>query len=212
MLSVVIQAGGRSSRMGQDKAFVKLGGKALIELVLERVSGIGDETLVTTNDPTRFARFGIRTVQDDMPGAGALHGLRTALASARHEHVLLVACDMPFLQRALLDYILSLAGEGDVVVPVPGGRHEPLLALYRREVCLSAVDRVLEAGERRMISFYPAVRVVEIDDARLDELDPDRMSFFNVNSPEDVLRAEGMLAALQTANPTLPPGGISDEV
>jgi molybdopterin-guanine dinucleotide biosynthesis protein A len=212
MLSVVIQAGGRSSRMGQDKAFVRLAGKALIEHVLARVSGLGDETLITTNDPKRYARFGLRAVPDSIPGAGALQGLRTALASAGHERVLLVACDMPFLQRPLLDYILGLAGKGDVIVPVPGGRHEPLLALYQREVCLRAVDQVLQAGERRMISFYPAVHVVEIDDARLDELDPARISFFNVNNPDDVRRAEGMLASLQTAKPTAPPGGTKDEV
>ena len=212
MLSVVIQAGGRSSRMGQDKAFVKLAGKAIIEHVLERVSGLGSETLITTNDPKRYARLGLRTVPDSIPGAGALQGLRTALASAGHEHVLLVACDMPFIQRPLLDHILSQANKGDVIVPFPGGRHEPLLALYQREVCLHAVDQVLRAGERRMISFYPLVHVVEIDDARLDELDPARLSFFNVNSPDDVRRAEGIFASLQTNLPTAPPGGTTDEV
>lgn len=211
MLSVVIQAGGRSSRMGQDKALVQLSGHALIEHVLARVNRLGDETLITTNNPARYTRFGLRLVSDPIPGAGALQGLHTALGAAQHAHVLLVACDMPFLQPPLLEFLISLAAAGDVIVPMPGGRYEPLLALYQREICLQAVDQALRAGERRMISFYSSVQVVEVTDSRLDELDPQRLSFFNINNADDLKTAEFYLAAsLSGQHP--PSGGITNEI
>jgi molybdopterin-guanine dinucleotide biosynthesis protein A len=205
MLSVAIQAGGQSSRMGQDKGLIQLGGRSLIEHVLARVEMLGDETIITTNTPEQYARFGLRMASDRIPGAGALHGLHTALVAASYAHVLLVACDMPFLQSALLEYMIRLATNGDVIVPVPGGQYEPLLAVYRREICLKAVGQALQAGERRMISFYPAVNVVEIPDSRLDELDPQRLSFFNINDANDLRTAEIRLAtnlSNQDPNPT----------
>lgn len=195
--------------MGQDKALVQLGGRALIEYVLERVVNLGDERLITTNDPGPYARFGLRMASDPIPGAGALHGLRTALAAAKYEYVLLVACDMPFLQPPLLSYLTSLAASGDVIVPKPAGRYEPLLAVYRREICLQAVEQALQAGERRMISFYAAVRVVEIADAQLDELDPQRLSFFNVNDAEDLITAEKVLAAVSSDQPPTANEGVT---
>jgi molybdopterin-guanine dinucleotide biosynthesis protein A len=195
MLSVVIQAGGRSSRMGSDKALVLLGGKTMIEHVLARVAGLGDEIIITTNNPGELGRFGLPLVADPIPGAGALFGLQTALAAAHESHVLLAACDMPFLQRPLLERLIALAPRADVVVPRIEGRFEPLLAVYARTPCLEAVQRAIDAGERRMISFFPQVEVLALDEEQLRPFDPHQTSFFNVNTPEDLRRAEEMLAA-----------------
>ena len=193
MLSVVIQAGGRSSRMGSDKALVRLGGRALIEYALEAVAGLGDETIITTNHPEQLERFGITLAQDLVPGAGALHGLQTALTAAHGAHVLLAACDMPFVQRPLLERLVELAPQADVVIPRPGGQYEPLLAVYDRRRCLAAVEAALAAGERRMISFLPGLDVIELDDAQLEPLDPQHLSFFNVNTAQDLQHAERTL-------------------
>lgn len=194
MISIAIQAGGRSSRMGRDKALVKLGGRPLIEHVLARVDGLGDDLFITTNDPDLLAYLGIRMVGDRQPGAGALHGLETALRGAEGHHVLLLACDAPFVSRPLVEHLIQLRDDADVILPKHAGRFEPLQALYNRTACLPAVEEALHQGNRRMISFFPSVRVLTINEATIARLDPPAKSFFNINTEQDLLEAEAMLA------------------
>lgn len=193
MLSVVIQAGGRSERMGRDKARVLLAGRPLITHVLERVAHLGTEVLVTTNAPEDYAFLGVRLAGDEHPGAGALAGLRTALRAARHETVLVLACDLPFVCLPLLEHMLGLAPEADAVVPRWHGEFEPLHAVYRR-TCLPAIERSLDEGRRRMISFLPAVRLTVVEDDQVAAYDPQGLTFFNVNTPDDLRAAERILA------------------
>jgi molybdopterin-guanine dinucleotide biosynthesis protein A len=180
--------------MGRDKALVPLAGRPLIEHLLERLTGLGDETLITTNRPDDFAYLGLRMASDPVPGAGTLAGLRTALSGARGESVLVVACDVPFVQRRLLEHLIGLRGEAEVVVPRRGGEYEPLLAVYAR-ACLPAIETALAQGEARIISFFPAVRVRAVEGDELAIYDPEGRSFFNVNTAEDLAEAERMLAA-----------------
>lgn len=193
MLTISVQAGGRSSRMGRDKALLSVGGVPLIERVLRQVAGLGQELLITTNDPERYAHLGLRMVPDSQPGAGALPGLLTALRAARYDRVLIVGCDMPFLSRPLLEHLAELAPQAEAVLARDGGQYEPLVAAYARS-CIGAIESSLAAGEQRMISFLPQVRVITVDKAALDQLDPERLSFFNVNTPEELTRAEELLA------------------
>lgn len=194
MITTAIQAGGLSSRMGRDKAFVELSGMPLIEHVIRRLAHIGDETLIVTNQSRAYSHLGIRTVPDAIPGSGALVGLYSALSGAHGDTVLVVACDMPFLSRALLEHQLQLVSQADVVVPLHQNQYEPLHAVYDRRVCLPAVEESLQAGEDRVVSFYPHVRVLTVGEAILDRLDPTGLSFFNVNTPQDLARAEGLIA------------------
>jgi len=148
MLTVAVQAGGRSSRMGSDKALLRLDGIPLIERLLQRVSGLGEEILITTNRPQDYQYLGLRMASDPEPGAGALHGLHTALEAARGQTVLVLACDMPFVSRPLLEHMLRLAEAADLVVPRRGGEYEPLHAVYSKG-CLPALEAALQQGERR---------------------------------------------------------------
>jgi molybdopterin-guanine dinucleotide biosynthesis protein A len=197
MLTIAIQAGGQSSRMGKDKALVKLHGKPLIEHVLEKVHGLGDELLITTNSPEKLEYLGVRLERDRIPGAGALHGLETALLSAEGEYVLLVACDAPFVRRRLLEHLIDLRSHGDVIIPMKDGRYEPLQALYKRASCLPAVGQALLSGEKRMISFFSSINVQTVDAKTLARLDPAGISFFNINTPADLVQAEEILRKLQ---------------
>ncbi len=178
--------------MGQDKGLCLLAGKPLVQHVIDRVRGLGDELWITTNHPEDYAPFGIPTVSDPHPGMGALVGLRTALLAARGEAVLLVACDMPFLNLALLRYLLARAGEADVVIPRRGGEFEPLHAVYAR-TCREPVQSALDRGQARMISFFSDVRILPIEQSDLDRIDPDGLSFFNINTPQDLAQAERRL-------------------
>jgi molybdopterin-guanine dinucleotide biosynthesis protein A len=202
MLSIAIQAGGRSERMGRDKARVLLAGRPLITHVLERVAHLGSDILVTTNAPDEYAFLGVRLAGDEQPGAGALAGLRTALRAARHETVLVLACDLPFVCLPLLEHQLQLAPGADAVVPRWRGELEPLHAVYRR-TCLPAIEQSLAEGRRRMISFLPAVRLTVVEEDRVANYDPDGLTFFNVNTPDDLQAAERILAG--GGRPAQPP-------
>ena len=197
MITIAVQAGGRSSRMGRDKALVPLGGKPLIEHVLARLEGFGDEVLVTTNRPEEYAFLGQRLVEDADPGAGALHGLSSALGAAQGDRVVLVGCDMPFVSRPLIEHMLQVDSEADVVVPRFGERLHPLHAIYAKS-CSTPVREALAAGEKRMISFFPQVQVQIVEQEVVEGYDPAGLSFFNVNTPEDLAEAERLLGE---ANP-----------
>ena len=195
MITVAIQAGGRSSRMGRDKALLPLGGMPLIEHVLQRVTGLGDEVLITTNRPDDYAFLGLRMVGDRQPGAGALDGLLTALEAARGDRVMLLACDMPFVSRPLLDHMVGIDSDAEVVIPRCGGKLQPLHTIYAAS-CAASVRGALKEGEKRMISFFPSVQTWIVEQEILDQYDPNGLSFFNVNTPDDLVQAEKTLGTL----------------
>ena len=203
MVTLAVQAGGQSRRMGRDKGLVELGGRPLISHVLERLRPLADDILVTTNAPRDYAFLGVRLASDPLPGAGALPGLATALEAARGERVMLVACDMPFVRPALMSYLLNLAQEADVAIPLRLGEFEPFLAVYRR-TCRTAIQASLAAGQSRVISFFPSVRVRSVEAAELESVDPSGRSFFNVNTPDDLRQAEAMWAE-ETGRPAAAP-------
>jgi molybdopterin-guanine dinucleotide biosynthesis protein A len=192
MLTIAIQSGGQSSRMGQDKALVHLGGKPIIEYVLERVEGLGDEILITTNHPADYAYLGIHVEGDADPGAGSLPGLETALKASHHSYTLVLACDMPFVSRPLLEYMIELMPHADIIVPQRQGYFEPMHAIYSQR-CLKPIEIVLKRGETRVVSFYDQVQVRIVDETELAQFDPQGMSFFNINTPQDLIWAEKYL-------------------
>jgi molybdopterin-guanine dinucleotide biosynthesis protein A len=194
MISIVIQAGGESQRMGQDKALMPFLGKTLLERVIERVSDLGNELLVTTNHPEKFSHFKIPLFQDRQPERGALGGLFTALSAAQFPTVIVVACDMPFVNPDILKVACEWLStkEGDVVIPRTKYGYEPLHGVYRREICLPAVNRALTTGEKRMISWFPSVKVIPLTEGELVKYDPMGIAFWNVNTLEELRRAEDM--------------------
>ncbi|HLF37750.1 MAG TPA: molybdenum cofactor guanylyltransferase, partial [Anaerolineales bacterium] len=185
MITLAVQAGGRSSRMGRDKALLPLGGIPLIEHVLRRTAGLAEEVLITTNRPADLVYLGVRLVADREPGAGALPGLLTALEAAHGETVLLLACDLPFVCRPLLEHLLSLAHEAQVVVPQWKDNLEPLHAVYSNS-CANAVRAAMQAGQPRVIDLLPRVTQRVVAEAEIAQFDPDGSSFFNVNTPQDL--------------------------
>ncbi len=192
MLSVVVQAGGQSSRMGEDKALKLFQGRPLIQRVIERVKPAADELLITTNQPEAYRFLGIPLVSDIKPGRGPLGGLYTALVSARHASVAVVACDLPFASAPLL---VASAGfliqdAADVVIAESEEGFEPLHAVYRRETCIAPIATAIEAGKWRMISWFPQVKIRTLRPDELARYDPEGLAFWNVNTPEEFADAE----------------------
>lgn len=199
-VTVAIQAGGRSSRMGQDKGLALLAGKPMIEHVLAQVAGLGQEILITTNNPDGYAYLGLPLAGDAEPGAGALPGLYTALSAARGQTVLLLACDLPFLNRELLVYLLSLADQADVVVPYWQDQYQTMHAVYARDPVRAAVAAALARGQKRMIGFYDQVRVRPVTAAEITPFDPGGLTFFNANTPAELSAAEAIKRGARSSN------------
>ena len=193
MLTLAIQAGGQSTRMGRDKGLVDFLGGPLITRVMGRLASIADEILVTTNDPESYRFLEVPLFADLKPGRGALGGLHTALASASQPLVAVVACDMPFASLKLLTFAceILLKGDEDVAIPESGdGWYEPLHAVYRREACRRAVERAIDSDQWKLISWFPQVKVRKITSTEVARLDPSGLAFSNVNTPEELLQAE----------------------
>lgn len=198
MLTVCIQAGGQSSRMGEDKALKSFLGRPLIQRVIDRMSSIADEQIVTTNRPDDYRFLDIRLVPDLKPDRGALGGLYTAIASASNPLVAVVACDMPFASAELLEAAarLTVQEEADVVVPRSGEGYEPIHAVYRRTTCLPAIEAALNADMWKVIAWFPQVKVRVLTSDEIKRYDPAGLAFWNVNTPEEFLEAE-KIATLQ---------------
>lgn len=192
MLTVVIQAGGASSRMGEDKALKLFLGRPLIQCVIERLTPIADEIIVTTNRPADYAFLNLRLVPDLKPGRGALGGLYTAIASASNPLVAVAACDMPFASQIFFEGArrLMVREEADVAIAKTDEGYEPFHALYRRETCLPAIESAIEADQWKVISWFPKVKVRTLTSDEVNSFDPSGLCFWNLNTPEEFLEAE----------------------
>ena len=198
-VTVVIQAGGESRRMGQSKATVPFGGRPMICRLIERLSPAADELVITTNEAERlqfvhemYPDLNIRLVKDEYDYRGALPGLYTAIKSATSPYVAVVACDMVLASASLVrGEAIEMNEKGtDVVVPVNKHGFEPFHALYRKETCLPAIKQRLDEGNKRAQSFFDLVNVEEFPQARVLETSPMGGCFVNANTPEELARLE----------------------
>ncbi len=189
---MVIQAGGQSTRMGENKALKPFLGAPLIQRVIGRLVPLADELIITTNQPDDFRFLNLPLVPDLKPGRGALGGLYTALASAHEPLVAVVACDMPFASAPLLMAAVDILTKeaADVVIAETPEGFEPSHAAYRRESCLPAVSAAIDADQWRVISWFPRVKVRKLTQAELEHYDPDGLAFWNVNTPAEFVEAE----------------------
>jgi len=192
-ISLVIQAGGKSSRMGENKMLMPFAGTPLIQRVFERTKSIAQEVLIVSNEPEELSFLDVKMVKDSILGLGAIGGLYTAMDKASSELVAVVACDLPFVSASILAEGARLLDRtsADVAIPrVKGDFYEPLHAVYRREPCKKAIFQAIQSDQHRLISWFPSVRVLEMDEVLCGQLDPDGLAFFNINSKEDFLLAE----------------------
>ena len=199
----VILAGGKSRRMGQNKALLQLGEAPLIAHVIRHMRLVTDELLLITNDPAEHARFGLPMHSDIIPNAGALGGIYTGLMRAAHDVVLCVACDSPFLQPKLLSYLVSVLGEYDAVMPYTYKETPPshsddritlqtLCAAYSKR-CLPIIALMLQESELRVHALAERACVQRVSPEVWQRFDSEGMSFFNINTPEDFEKANAYM-------------------
>lgn len=194
----VIQAGGKSTRMGGGpKALLELGGRRIIERVLAAVVPVVDDVLLVTNTPELYAFLGLPMVPDAFADHGSLGGIYSGLKAAAGDSAFTVACDMPFLRADVARLVVERAGEGDVVIPRVGGYLETMHAAYAKS-CLPHIEAQLEAGQLKIIGFFDRVRVVEIDEAELARRANPALVFMNVNTPEELARARALAVTMES--------------
>jgi molybdopterin-guanine dinucleotide biosynthesis protein A len=191
-IQAAILAGGVSRRMGTDKALLRAeaGGPTLIEAVLSRLQRAGfNEPLLITGTPESYSFLGLRAVPDEVPGAGPLAGILSALLQAGSPRVLIVACDMPLLNPDLLRHMAGIPEDYGVLVPrwidqAGNARIEPLHAIYTAR-CIDPIKRRLATGRRQVFGLYDDVSVRYIEESEMRLLDPRLESICNVNTPEE---------------------------
>ena len=192
-ITAIVLAGGRSRRLGLNKALLRLGDETLVERAVRKVATLSDEVIVV-GGPFPCSLPGVRLVADVYPGCGPLGGIHAGLAAASNFHSLVVACDMPFLNLGLLRYMAELAPGCDVVVPRWDDKLEPLHAVYSKN-CLGPIEGLIQRQDFKIIHFFPQVRVRYVEREEIERFDPERLSFFNINTAEDLERARRELGA-----------------
>lgn len=198
-LTIVIQAGGESRRMGRSKATVPFLGEPLLLRGVNRLLPLADEFIITTNEPENLGFLDdwvdngrIRLVRDLGDTRGALHGVHTALDAATNPYVAMVACDMIFPSRNLISAELTaMKREGtDAAVPKTQFGYEPFHGVYRKDSCLPAVVRALRAGETRATSWFDKIKITDFTPDMIAEVEPRGGCFINTNTPEQLAEVE----------------------
>jgi len=177
--------------MGQDKAMLPLGGRSVLERVLDRVLPLSDDVTIITNMPGKYRHLGCRMVGDVYPGKGSLGGIYTAIHAAQYLHCVVVACDMPLLNTDLLRYLAGLVPGFDVVIPRIDEFPETMHAVYGKG-CLEPIKSRLLADQLKIIDFFEDVRVRYVERDDVSCFDPTFRSFININTPTDWERVQRM--------------------
>ena len=188
----IILAGGKNLRMGKNKAFLEIKGQRIIDRTKQLFVDLFDEVFLVANSPLDYLDLNLRVVSDLFPGGGALGGIYSGLFHASHSHAFVAACDMPFLNKALISHLSTLSPGYDIVIPKMEDGWQPLHAVYSQK-CLPFMEDLLQKKNLKIIDFFPKVKKREVTTEEILPFDPQLVSFLNVNTPEDLARAEDLL-------------------
>ncbi len=185
-LTGVILAGGKSARMGENKAFIEVEGSPIIQRIETLFARLFDEIIIVTDQKALFSNFHAKIYADLIPDQGVLGGLYTGLFFSSFTFSFCVACDMPFLKDSVIEYLIGNIDNSDVVVPRTRDGLHPLHAIYSKN-CLEPIKRNIILKKYRILDFYHMVKVKIIDGQEFLSLDPMRESFINVNTPQELV-------------------------
>jgi len=195
-ISCVVLAGGKGLRLGQDKALETIGNKNLLHWVVSYLSLFKSNIIIVTAEKQSLSQLTdypqLRIVTDAYPDKGPLAGIYTGLAASVSLYNLVVACDMPFLNYALLNYMLQISAGFDLVIPRLGDMVEPLHAVYSK-TCLPPIQSLLEQGNLSVRGLFSLVRVRYVEATEINRFDPEHLSFFNINTKSDLQMAGELL-------------------
>jgi len=192
LISGVINAGGKSSRMKFNKAFAKINGKPIINIIIDKFTPVFQEIIIISNEPELFENLGYKVYEDIYPGKGPVGGMHAALSYAAYEQVFILGCDMPFVDMRIAEYMLEKLGDKDSVVPRIKGYLQPMSAVYSKK-CLPRLKYNLETDRLKLTRLFEELNALIIEEeelacfGNLDEL------FLNIND-QDALQKADMIA------------------
>jgi len=195
-MTSIILAGGKSLRLGRSKALQVIEGKSLIQWVVDRLAILSTEIIIATAHGEAIpcsSAARIKTVADSYPGKGPLVGIYSGLIASSSPRAIVVGCDTPFLSVSLLEYMIQTCSTFDVVVPRIENKLEPLCAVYSKN-CSGPIQGLLEQGELRIRKLFSMVKVKYVEEDEINSFDPEHLSFFNINSQDDLERARKLAA------------------
>jgi molybdopterin-guanine dinucleotide biosynthesis protein A len=197
----IILAGGKSTRIGASKPQMKIGNGHLIDRVVDTLSQFTSSILIVTTEDqeslTKSATPGARRVKDIYPGKGPLGGIYTGLMYAETSYSMVVGCDMPFLNSSLIRYLIDGASGFAAVAPKIGWMIQPLHAIYSKS-CVPSIEALIREDQLQIIKLFNLVKTRYITEKEIDQFDPGHLSFLNINTEDDLLKAE-VLIGCQTS-------------
>lgn len=188
-MSAAVLAGGMSLRMGTPKALLRLGKGTILEDKVAFLKKVFKEVVVVGAEKGQFSGLGVEAVRDFIPGLGPLAGLQAALLASSSGRLFLTACDMPFVSLGLLRYVIHLPDHEKIILPVSSSGLETLFSVYPR-ACLKTIPKLIVRGDARMVSLrhHHPVRCINRNEVR--RFDLEELSFFNMNTQKDYIRAK----------------------
>lgn len=181
--TLIVLAGGRSRRMGENKAFLKYNDKTFIEATLKKFEKY-DERIIVTNEPSLYKYKGVKTVQDIYPDMGPVCGIYTGLLESSNSRCVVVTVDTPFLTLEMMDYLWSIGENVDAVIPTVRGRCHPLCGIYNKSA-MNALKKAIDINQRRIIDVHEEMKIREVRDEELIRFGNLAKLFYNVNTPDD---------------------------
>ena len=195
-ISCIVLAGGKGLRLGRNKVLESIGNRSLLQRVVSSISSFKSESIIVTASGQSFSQFTgypeLKIVTDIYPGKGALGGIYTGLVTSNSFYNLIISCDMPFLNQALLRYMIQLSAGFDAVAPRWDNMVEPLHAVYSKD-CLPPIEQLLKQGNLRVSAILPLVRARYVEAEEIDMFDPKHLSFFNINTEADLRKARKLV-------------------
>ncbi|HTY81475.1 MAG TPA: molybdenum cofactor guanylyltransferase [Dehalococcoidales bacterium] len=196
-INCIVLAGGKSTRLGRDKVSEKIGDRSLLEQVINRIDPISKEIIIVTAKERAFAelagRPNIKFITDIIPGQGSLGGIYSGLVKSDSYYNIVLAADMPFVNAELLRYMAEVSQGYDFVLPRVEGLFEPLHAIYSKD-CIGPIEKIFQNGSKVIIELFNYVKVRYIEVEEINKYDPQHLSFFNINTNEELERAKQIAA------------------
>jgi molybdenum cofactor guanylyltransferase len=181
----IILSGGKNTRMGRNKSFLEIDGERLIDRTVRVLKDIFSEVMIVTNSPMEYLDLGLPLVTDIIKDKGSLGGIYTGLFYASSDKSFITACDMPYLNKPFIEFMVGKAGKHDIVAPnLPEG-YQPLHAVYSKR-CLPGIKARIDQNKLKITGFYKGMDVLIIPPEAIRTFDPEGRMFFNVNSREDL--------------------------
>ena len=188
----VVLSGGKNLRMGENKAFIKIGGIPIIQRTLDLFQHLFQEIIIVTNEQELYVEFNAKIYRDLTPNGGALAALHTGLFYSSFPYSFAVGCDMPYLKESVIDYLVQRAEGYDVTIPRTPDGLQPLHAIYSKS-CMEAIERLMKEKRAKISDFFPSVRINIVGTSEILPLDPDLESFINLNTPDELTRHQNRI-------------------